>query len=299
MKCAWMDGRIVPWKKAQVPLLTHSLHYGSAVFEGIRAYESKRGAAIFRLNDHIDRLISSAHAFGMKIGFSKKQICDAIVKVVLKNKMKGCYIRPIVYYGDGYLGFDMRKKKTHIAIAALPWVKYTAKKAVRVKISSYRKISPRAIPIEAKVSGIYVNSIMALRDAQDAGFESAILLDENGFVSEGPTENLLMVKKGKVVVPKRGTSLQSITKDSLLKIAVDRGITVIEKRITTTELKRADELFFAGTGSEITPIVAVDGKKIGNGNVGPITTLLEKIYDDVIHGRDKRYGGWLTYTDFY
>ena len=290
----WMDGKLVKWDDAKVHVLTHSLHYGSAVFEGIRAYETAQGAALFRLKDHMERFFSSGKAFGMEIPFSKRQLQDTITEVVRKNRVRSGYVRPLAYYGEGYLGFDMRKKKVHVAIAVLPWMKYTAKKSVRVKVSSYLKISPRAIPIEAKVSGIYANSIMALRDAQEEGFESAILLDEEGFVAEGPTENILMVKDGKIIVPKRGTSLQSITKASIMEIASDRKIGVVERRITVKELRDADELFFAGTGSEITPIVKVDNKKIGDGKVGKITEILEEAYSNAIHGRDKKYRRWLT-----
>lgn len=290
----WMDGKMVPWKEANVHILTHSLHYGSAVFEGIRAYETAFGVGIFRLKDHVSRLFASAKAFGMKVSFSEKEVFDAIVKVVKKNDVTFGYIRPLVYYGEGYLGFDMRDKNTHVAVGILPWKKYTEKKAIAVKISPYRKISPRAIPIEAKVSGIYANSIMALRDAQELGFESAILLDEEGFVAEGPTENILMVKDGSIIAPKRGTSLQSITKDSILTIAKDKGINAKDEKITVKDMKNADELFFAGTGSEITPIVRVDSTTIGSGAVGALTKNLEEAYRRAIHGEGKKYLRWIV-----
>ncbi len=294
-KYIWFNGKFVKWERAKIHLLTHALHYGSAVFEGIRCYKSSKGPAIFRLKDHIERLFNSAKCLEMKIPFSKREIQNAIYKLVKLNKLKECYIRPIVFYGYGKMGLNPKGAKIDCAICVWPWGKYLKEK-VKVKISKFTKLHPKSVFPFAKISGYYVNSIFATLDAQKSKFDEAILLDYKGFVAEGPGENIFIVKNKKLFTPKLGSILPGITRDSIIKIAKNEKIEVFEKEISVKELKNCDEAFFTGTAAEITPIFQIEEKIINEGKIGPITKFLQEKFYNIVHGKDEKYKNWLTFV---
>ncbi len=292
----WMDGKLVGWKKANVHILTHTLHYGGGVFEGIRFYKTKKGPAVFRLNEHIDRLFFSAKSIHMKVPYKKEEIKKAILKTIKTNKVKQGYIRPLIYYGYGVMGLKPDKSPVNVAIAVWPWGKYLGSGKIKVKISDYIRIHPRSSITNAKICGHYVNSILATMQAKQAGCTEALLLDYEGNIAEGPGENIFLVKDSKLITPPAANILPGITRDSITKIALDQGLEVDEITITPTQLKEADEVFFTGTAAEITPINQVDDKVINNNKTGQITGQLQKIFYSIVNGENKRYENWLTYV---
>ncbi len=300
-KLIWMDGKLVPWKKANVHILTHTLHYGLGVFEGIRCYRTRKGPAVFRLTDHIRRLENSAKLVGMKLPYSKDKLVKATRKTIRANHIEECYIRPIAYYGYGGMGLNPEGSRVNMAIAVWPWGTYLGEegleKGVRAKISPWRRIHPSILPPHAKVVANYANSILAKVDALRSGYDEAILLNMDGNIAEGPGENLFIVERGKLVTPPLSSgALGGITRDSIINIAGDEGIGFEERDLRPEDLYRASEAFFTGTAAEVTPIREVDGKRIGNGKRGPITERLQRIFFNAVRGREPKYMSWLDYV---
>ncbi len=295
----WFDGEFINYTDANVSIFTHSLQYGSAIFEGIRAYETDRGPAIFRLQDHIRRFTSSAKMYFIELAFPQKTMCDAAVELVRMNKLQHCYIRPFAFYNDQRIGVSGWKKKVSVYIAAVPFGAYFegGAKGIRCKVSSWRRINSEILPVEAKASGNYLNSIIANFEAKSAGFDEAIFLSSNGYIAEGSGENIFLVKDNRLVTPDASADiLMGITRESIIKMAESMDLAVEQRPVHKEELYSADEVFFTGTAAEVTPIVDVDGIKIGTGKVGPITDMLFKKFYDVVHGRDKKFDAWLTYV---
>ncbi|TAN41304.1 MAG: branched-chain amino acid transaminase [Nitrospirae bacterium] len=294
----WMDGKFVAWDDANVHVLTHTLHYGLGVFEGIRCYRTDKGPAIFRLDEHVDRLFNSAHIFMMEIPFSRKQIRDAIIQTVKVNKMKECYIRPLVYFGYGVMGVNPKGCPVKVSIAVWPWGAYLGEeglqKGIRVKVSSFTRHHVNAAMTKGKVCGYYVNSQIAKAEALTCGYDEALLLDTEGFVSEASGENIFMVRGNTLKTTPLTSVLEGITRDSLMNLARDSKITVREERFTRDELYIADEAFFTGTAAEVTPIREVDGRVIGKGSRGKITEKLQTRFFDIVKGKNKKYEHWLT-----
>lgn len=294
----WMDGNFVSWDEANVHILTHTLHYGLGVFEGIRCYKTEKGSAIFRLDEHVERLFDSAHIFMMNIPFSKEEIRSAIIKTVKVNRMKECYIRPLVYIGYGAMGLYPKDNPIKIAVAVWPWGAYLGdeglEKGIKVKVSSFTRHHVNVDMTRGKVCGYYVNSQIAKKEAITCGYDEALLLDTEGYVSEGSGENVFIVRDGRIKTTPLTSILEGITRDSIIRIARDQKIPVIEERFTRDEIYIADEAFFTGTAAEVTPIREVDGRKIGTGRRGQITGKLQKIFFDVVKGKDKKYASWLT-----
>ncbi|MCL4404775.1 MAG: branched-chain amino acid transaminase [Candidatus Marsarchaeota archaeon] len=294
----WLNGKMLDYADAKVPILTHSLQYGSGIFEGIRAYKTKKGRAIFRLKDHVKRFFETAKIYSMELGYRPEEIESAIIEVVKVNKLDSCYIRPFAFYGDDKIGMSTSNKKVSVFIAAVPFGAYFGSgldKGIRCKISSWRRINSEILPIRAKASGNYINSIIAGNEAHAAGFDEAILLSCNGYVAEGPGENIFLVKNGRLLTPgEESDILFGITRYSLIEMAKNEGIEVREGSIHKEELYIADEAFFAGTAAEITPITNIDGISIGNGKVGPITARLANEYREIVSGNNTKYKNWLT-----
>ncbi|MDE1869292.1 MAG: branched-chain amino acid transaminase [Candidatus Micrarchaeota archaeon] len=296
----WLDGKLVKWNDAKVPILTHSLQYGSGIFEGMRAYDTPKGAAIFRLQDHVKRFLRSAKIYAMPLKFDQKQIEDAIVKTVKANKLKSCYIRPFAFYDDQQIGLRTTGKKTSVFVAALPFGAYFGKgrdTGIKCKTSTWHRINSSILPPGAKVSGNYINSIMAKIEAEASGADEAILCSVEGYVAEGSGENIFLVQDNRLLTPPKDADiLLGITRDSIIKIAENLGYAVEERNIHKEELYTADEVFFTGTAAEVTPIVSIDGRHIGNGKPGPITRMFAEKYSDVVNGRNEEFSGWLTYA---
>ena len=296
----WYDGAMVPWRDATTHVLTHSLHYGLAVFEGLRAYDTKKGAAIFRLKEHIDRLFASAHIYMMKIPFSKKELMDACLNVVKENNLSSCYIRPIAFYGSEKMGVSPKGATVHVAIAAWPWGAYLGaegiEKGIRVKTSSFSRHHVNVTMCRAKYSGTYANSILANQEAIDHGYDEALLLDVDGFVAEGAGENLFIVKNNTIYEPELTSALMGITRDTILTLAADLGLNIKSKRLTRDDVYTADEAFFTGTAAEVTPIRELDNRVIGAGQRGPVTEKLQTLFFDLVNGREKKHGEWLAYV---
>src|SRR5512143_1502753 len=294
----WMDGKFVSWDDANVHILTHTLHYGLGVFEGIRCYKTGTGSAIFRLDEHVERLFDSAHIFMMKVPFSKEQIRDAIIETVKVNKMKECYVRPIVYVGYGAMGLYPKDNPIKVAIAAWPWGAYLGdeglEKGIRVKVSSFIRHHVNVDMTRGKVCGYYVNSQIAKREAISCGYDEALLLDTEGYVSEGSGENVFIVRNKRIKTTPLTSILEGITRDSIITVARDMKIPVIEERFTRDEIYIAYEAFFTGTAAEVTPIREVDNRLIKDGKPGPITKKLQKAYFDVVNGRSVKHKKWLT-----
>jgi branched-chain amino acid aminotransferase len=295
----WIDGKFVDWDKAQVHILTHSLHYGSGVFEGIRAYETSKGTAIFRLTDHLKRLFRSAEVYRMKIPYSLKELVEATKNLIKINKLKSCYIRPIVFRGYGEMGLSPLASEVKTAIACWPWGAYLGeegiKSGVKAIISSWQRISPKALPIQAKATGQYLNSILAKLEALDNKAEEAIMLDGRGFISEGPGENIFVVKENKLFTPSlKSGILAGITRDSVIKIAPDLKIKVFEKDVLKEELFACEEAFFTGTAVEVAPIREVDGKKIPQ--PWPKTRKIQKIFYSIVKDANPKYKNWLEFV---
>jgi branched-chain amino acid aminotransferase len=296
----WYDGAMVPWRDATTHVLTHSLHYGLAVFEGLRAYDTKKGAAIFRLKEHIDRLFTSAHIYMMKIPFSKKELTDACLNVVKENNLSSCYIRPIAFYGSEKMGVSPKGATVHVAIAAWPWGAYLGaegiEKGIRVKTSSFSRHHVNVTMCRAKYSGTYANSILANQEAIDHGYDEALLLDVDGFVAEGAGENLFIVKNNTIYEPELTSALMGITRDTILTLAADLGLNVKSKRLTRDDVYTADEAFFTGTAAEVTPIRELDNRVIGAGQRGPVTEKLQTLFFDLVNGRGEKHSEWLSYV---
>jgi branched-chain amino acid aminotransferase len=294
----WMDGKFVDWDNACVHVMTHTLHYGLGVFEGIRCYETGKGPAIFRLDEHIDRIFNSAHIFMMKIPYEKSEIRDAVIKTVKVNNVKECYIRPLVYIGYGDMGLYPKENPVNVSIAVWPWGAYLGEKGlesgIRVKTSSFIRNHVNSNMSRGKVCGYYVNSQLAKNEAVSCGYDEAILLDTEGYVSEGSGENVFIVRKGTLKTTPLTSILEGITRNSLIKIADDEKIRVIEERFTRDELYISDEAFFAGTAAEVTPIREADGRVVGRGKPGEITRKLQSIFFDIVKGKNKKYKAWLT-----
>jgi len=294
----WYDGKLVPWRNANTHVLTHSLHYGLAVFEGLRAYNTVNGTAIFRLREHTQRLLNSAHIYMMKIPYSIETLMEAHKEVVRANKLESCYVRPIAFYGSEKMGVSPKGNTVHVAIAAWPWGAYLGteaiEKGIRVKTSSYARHHVNVSMTRAKYSGTYANSILANLEATEHGYDEGLLLDVDGFVAEGSGENLFMVKDGKIYEPELTSALIGITRDSVITLAREMGYSVAAKRITRDDLYIADEAFFTGTAAEVTPIREVDSRAIGNGQRGPITARLQAAFFDCVNGKAEAHHGWLT-----
>jgi len=295
----WMDGKLVAWDEANVHVLTHTLHYGLGVFEGIRCYETPKGPAIFRLDEHVDRLIKSTHIFLMKLPFSHDEICEAIKAVVRENGLKECYIRPLVYIGYGGMGLYPSENPINLAIAAWPWGAYLGeeglKNGIRIKTSSFVRAHVNSNMTMAKVCGYYVNSQLAKKEAISCGFHEALLLDTEGYVSEGSGETIFIHRRGVLKTTPLTSILEGITRESIMTIAKDEGIEVREERFTRDEVYIADEAFFTGTAAEITPIRELDERTVGAGKPGPITQKLQSIFFDTVKGKSSKYERWLTY----
>jgi branched-chain amino acid aminotransferase len=294
----WYDGKLVPWRSANTHVLTHSLHYGLAVFEGLRAYKADNGTAIFRLKEHTDRLYNSAHIYLMKIPYDRETLMEAHKEVVRANKLDSCYIRPIAFYGSEKMGVSPKGASVHVAIAAWPWGAYLGpealEKGIRVKTSSYSRHHVNVSMCRAKYSGTYANSILANLEATEHGYDEGLLLDVDGFVAEGSGENLFMIKDGKIYEPELTSALIGITRGSIIALAEEMGYTVAARRITRDDLYIADEAFFTGTAAEVTPIREVDGRVIGSGKIGPVTAKLQKAFFDVVNGKNSNYSHWLA-----
>jgi len=294
----WMDGKLVDWDNATVHVMTHTLHYGLGVFEGIRCYETPKGPAVFRLDEHVDRLFASAHIFLIEIPFSKDEIREAILKTIKVNRMKSCYIRPLVYIGYGAMGLYPKENPVRVSIAVWSWGTYLGEKGleegIRIRTSSFIRNHVNANMTRGKVCGYYVNSQLAKKEAISCGYDEALLLDTEGYVSEGSGENIFIVRNGVLKTTPLTSILEGITRNSIIKIAEDAGIRTLEERFTRDELYIADEAFFTGTAAEVTPIRESDGRAVGEGKPGKITKKLQSIFFDIVKGENKKYKAWLT-----
>ncbi len=296
----WIDGALVEWRDAKIHMLTHTLHYGMAVFEGVRAYNTARGPAIFRLADHTRRLLNSAKILRMDVAFDAATLAAAQCEVIRANRLEACYIRPIVWVGSEQLGVSAKGNTIHTGIAAWPWGAYLGadgmEKGIRVKTSSFTRHHVNVSMVRAKASAWYVNSILANQEATADGYDEALLLDVDGYVSEGSGENFFLVNNGKLYTPDLSSCLDGITRDTIITLARDMGIDVIEKRITRDEVYTADEAFFTGTAAEVTPIRELDRRTIGNGARGPVTAKLQAAFFDLVAGKNETYAHWLTHV---
>jgi branched-chain amino acid aminotransferase len=297
-KKIWMDGAFVDWDEASVHVLTHSLHYGLAAFEGIRCYQGKAGSAIFRLKEHVDRLFESAHITMIPMPFSKKEVADAIVETVRVNQLVSCYIRPIAYVGYGAMGVYPGDNPIRLAIAAWPWGSYLGEDAlvqgIRAKISSFTRHHVNVSMTRAKISGYYVNSILAKWEAKKSGYAESILLDPDGYVAEGTGENVFIVRKGVLQTPPLTSILDGITRNSILELARAKKIPVVEERFTRDAMYVADEIFLTGTAAEVTPVRELDDRTIGEGKPGPLTQSLQRDFFSIVRGENSAYANWLT-----
>ncbi|MES2091573.1 MAG: branched-chain amino acid transaminase [Pseudomonadota bacterium] len=295
----WMDGELVEWRDAKIHVLTHTLHYGCGAFEGVRAYNTVHGTAIFRLREHTERLFNSAKILRMPMPFTFDQVMEAQLEVVRANKLESCYLRPLVWLGSEKLGVSPRGSKVHLMVAAWPWGAYLGedglKRGIRVKTSSYTRHHVNITMTQAKAVSNYTNSILANLEVTDEGYDEALLLDASGFVSEGAGENIFIVNKGKLYTPDLSAgALNGITRNTIFSICADLGIEVVEKRITRDEVYICEEAFFTGTAAEVTPIRELDRIQIGEGSRGPITEKIQSAFFDIVNGRNPKYAEWLT-----
>jgi len=294
----WHDGKLVPWRNATTHVLTHSLHYGLAVFEGVRAYETVDGTAIFRLREHTERLFDSAHIYMMKIPYSRAVLIEAQREVVRANGLESCYVRPIAFYGSEKMGVSPKGATVHVAIAAWPWGAYLGpdahERGIRVRTSSYARHHVNVTLPRAKLAATYANSILATLEASQDGYDEALLLDVDGFVAEGSGENVFIVKNGRLYEPELTSALTGITRDTVITLARELGYEVVSRRLTRDDVYIADEAFFCGTAAEVTPIVELDRRAIGDGAPGPVTRALQRAFFDAVAGRDPRHRDWLT-----
>jgi branched-chain amino acid aminotransferase len=297
----WLDGEWLPWREAKVHVLTHTLHYGCGVFEGLRAYQTPRGAAIFRLRDHTDRLFRSAKIMNMAMPFDKDTLDQAQREAVARNKLASAYIRPMAFFGSEGMGLHAKDIKTHVMVAAWEWGSYLGAenmaRGIKVRTSSYTRNHVNSVMCKAKANGNYVNSILAVREAVECGCDEALLLDHEGYIAEGSGENIFIVRKGKLYTPDLTSALEGITRETICTIAKEQGLEVAEKRITRDEVYVADEAFFTGTAAEVTPIRELDGRNIGNGGRGPVTEKLQSLYFDYVQGRREDHAEWLSLVE--
>ena len=296
----WLDGEMVPWREAKVHVLTHTLHYGMGVFEGVRAYKTEKGTAIFRLDDHTHRLLRSAHILGMKIPYDAETLNRAQIAAVAENHLNSAYIRPMCFFGSEGMGLRADNLKVHVTVAAWEWGAYLGEESlnngIRVRVSSFTRHHVNITMCRAKANGNYMNSMLALKEALDDGYDEALLLDVDGFVMEGSGENIFILRDGVIYTPDLTSALDGITRNTVIILAQELGIEVVEKRITRDEVYIADEAFFTGSAAEVTPIREVDNRTIGNGTRGPVTKRLQGLYFDQVHGRRHEHTEWLTYT---
>ncbi len=298
----WHNGEVVPWEDAKVHVLTHGLHYGTGVFEGERCYETKRGPAIFRHRDHLDRLFKSAELYYMPIPYRLEELRSATLELIAANRLRECYIRPIAFRGYGQMGLYPLDCEVDVAIAVWPWGAYLGEEGkssgVRAKVASWRRIPHDALIPHAKASGQYLNSVLAKIEASKAGYDEAILLDSQGFVSEGSGENIYAVRDAVILTPPQTAGiLDGINRKSVLQIARDLGFEVVERNVARAELYLADEVFLTGTAAELVPVREIDDHAIGGGEPGPVTRELQRVFDDALHGRDARYAEWLDLVE--
>jgi branched-chain amino acid aminotransferase len=294
----WHNGELVAWEDAKVHVLTHGLHYGTGVFEGIRAYETPQGTAVFRHHEHLERLFRSAELYYMPIPYSLEELRSATHELITANDLRECYIRPIAFRGYGQMGLYPLDAPVEVSIAVWPWGAYLGEESklrgIRAKIASWRRISHDALIPHAKASGQYLNSVLAKIEASKAGYQESILLDPHGFVCEGSGENIYIVREGKIVTPPHTAGiLDGISRKSINQIARDLGHEIVERDIARAELYLADEVFLCGTAAELVPVREIDDHAIGDGQRGPVTTDIQRVFDDALHGRDPRYGEWL------
>jgi len=297
----WLDGVFVPWDEARVHVLTHTLHYGLGAFEGIRCYEGARGPAIFRLREHIDRLFASAHILGMEVPYSPEEVSRACLETVRVNAMKSCYIRPLVFIGDGEMGLAAKSNAIRVSIAVWPWGTYLGdegvRNGIRVKTSSFQRFHVNSLMPKAKAVGHYVNSILASNEAKRAGYDEALLLDTQGFVAEGSGENVFIVRNGRVKTPPLTSVLDGITRSTAIALLAERGIEVQEQYFVRDEIYTAEEAFLTGTAAEITPVRELDDRRVGAGKPGPITRALQEDYARATRGEDERHTAWLAFLN--
>jgi branched-chain amino acid aminotransferase len=294
----WMDGRFLNWNDATVHVLTHSLHYGLAAFEGIRCYKGPNGSAIFRLREHVDRLFDSAHISMLTVPYDRKQVAEAIVETVRVNRLEACYIRPLVYIGYGAMGLYPAENPVRLSIAAWRWGTYLGEDAlttgIRAKISSFTRHHVNVAMTRAKVSGYYVNSILAKREVKADGYDEAIMLDPEGYVAEGTGENVFIMYKGQLKTTPLTSILEGITRNTVMQLARERNMPVAEERFTRDAMYVADEVFLTGTAAEIAPVREIDGRRIGTGTPGPITRELQKSFFEIVRGESRSHEAWLT-----
>ena len=294
----WMNGAFVKWDDARVHILTHTLHYGTGVFEGIRCYKADTGSAVFRLKEHVDRLFDSAHICFMEIPFTREVVSEAILETIRVNKIDACYIRPLAYMGYGAMGIFPKENPVQLSIAVWPWGSYLGeeglKNGIRVKVSSFTRPNVNSTMVRSKTTANYANSLLAKREALKDGYDEAMLLDTDGYVAEGSGENVFMVRKGVIKTPPLTSILEGITRETIMQLAVERKMPLVEERFTRDELYVADEAFFTGTAAEITPIREVDNRMIGKGRPGPVTKELQSAFFDIVHGRSRKHARWLT-----
>ena len=294
----WMDGGLVPWREAQVHVLTHTLHYGMGVFEGVRAYETDDGSAVFRLQDHTHRLFDSAKIMGMEIPYDEQTVNDAQLEVLRANKLRSAYIRPMAFYGSEGMGLRADGLSVHLSIAAWEWGAYLGaenmERGIRIKTSSFTRHHVNISMCKAKANGQYINSMLALREALQDGYDEALLLDNEGYVAEGSGENFFMIRKGVIYTPDLTSALEGITRNTIMSLAHDLGLEIRERRITRDEVYICDEAFFSGTAAEVTPIRELDNRSIGNGTRGPITEKLQALYFDTVAGKNNTHDEWLA-----
>ena len=296
----WFDGKLVPWKEANIHVLTHTLHYGTGVFEGMRAYATPDGAAIFRLHEHTQRMFRSAHILGMHVPYTLDEINESCITVVRENDLTAAYIRPICFYGSEGMGLRADNLKVHVAVAAWEWGAYLGddglEKGIRIKTSSFTRHHVNISMCKAKATGHYINSTLALQEAIDCGYDEALLLDNEGYVAEGSGENIFIVRDGVIYTPDLTSALEGVTRDTIMVFARELGMEVREKHLTRDEVYVADEAFFTGTAAEVTPVVELDRRVIGTGRRGPVTRELQTLFFDQVSGRQVRHPEWLTYV---
>jgi branched-chain amino acid aminotransferase len=297
----WFDGQLVPWREATVHVLTHTLHYGMGVFEGIRAYKTDQGVAVFRLKAHTRRLFDSARILGLQLPYDTATFNHATCTVIRENGLEQAYVRPMCFLGSEGMGLRADDLKIHAVVAAWSWGAYLGtegmERGIRVKTSSISRHHVNSVMCKAKANGHYINSMMALKEALDAGYDEALMLDGQGFAAEGSGENLFIIRDGIIYTPDLASVLPGITRDAIIILAREAGYTVIEKRITRDEVYIADEAFFTGTAAEVTPIRDLDGRPIGSGEAGPVTKQMQTLYFDQVYGRRSEHADWLTYVD--
>ncbi len=294
----WYDGKLVPWREATTHVLTHSLHYGLSVFEGVRAYKTVDGTAIFRLAEHTERWFNSAKIYLMQMPYDRATLMEAQKEAVRANGLEECYIRPIAFYGSDKMGVSPKGVRVHVAIAAWPWGAYLGaeglEKGIRVKTASYARHHVNVTMARAKFAATYANSILANAEATENGYDEALLLDVDGFVAEGSGENLFIVRKGIIYEPEIASALMGITRETIIQLAKELGYEVVSRRLTRDDVYIADEAFFTGTAAEVTPIRELDGRVIGEGRRGPVTTRIQQLFFDIVRGKVAKHSDWLT-----